>query len=175
MYVGNGTEEPPPWIAPPRHLLPGVAPTTALLARTDDTVVALATIRAYPTGLEITLTVRTRRTTPDLFDQVSSRSHGEDHLRVAIAYPDGTTVTADHPDYPPDGPVFVPQQASGTDDAVDTTYWLWPLPPAGTLQLVCTWPARGIPETATVLDAGPLHDAAARTIRLWDPRTSEQP
>ena len=44
---------------------------------------------------------------------------------------------------------------------------LWPLPPPGPLRLVCAWPDRGIPETSTTIDAGPLRDAAARARPEW--------
>lgn len=168
MHVTGHTDEPPPWVGPPRHLLPGTAPTTAVLARTHDTAVALITIRGYPTGLEITLAVRTRSAVPNLFGQVTNHDRHDDHLQWAITYPDGTTTAADYPDSPTDQPVLIPQHASGTDDAVDATYWLTPLPPAGTVRILCAWPAMEIAET-TALDTEPLLDAAARATPLWDP------
>jgi hypothetical protein len=39
---------PPAWLGPPHNLLPGIAPVELVIARTDETVVALAGIQAYP-------------------------------------------------------------------------------------------------------------------------------
>ena len=46
--------------------------------------------------------------------------------------------------------------------------WLWPLPPSGPLRLVCAWPDRGIAETSTTVDAGPIRQAADQATPLWD-------
>lgn len=45
--------------------------------------------------------------------------------------------------------------------------WLWPLPPAGPLRLVCARPDRGIAETSATVDATPLVEAAADAAPLW--------
>jgi hypothetical protein len=41
------------------------------------------------------------------------------------------------------------------------------------LTFVCEWPALGIAETRVDLDAGLLHAAAARAVRLW-PEDAQQ-
>jgi hypothetical protein len=51
---------PPAWLGPPHNVLPGVAPMELILARTDQTVVAIASIQAYPTGFDFTLSLRLR-------------------------------------------------------------------------------------------------------------------
>jgi len=45
--------------------------------------------------------------------------------------------------------------------------WLWPLPPAGTLDLVTEWRALGIPESRVTLDASVLRAAAGAVQPLW--------
>lgn len=47
------------------------------------------------------------------------------------------------------------------------TYWVSPLPPPGPLALVCEWPAFGISESKTEIDAQPILDAASQSIVLW--------
>ena len=51
---------PPPWLGPPHNVLPGIAPVELIIARTDETVVALAGIQAYPAGFGFTLYLRLR-------------------------------------------------------------------------------------------------------------------
>jgi hypothetical protein len=45
--------------------------------------------------------------------------------------------------------------------------WLWPLPPPGTIELVCEWPSEGIAETRVAVPTAPLLDAAAQAETLW--------
>jgi hypothetical protein len=47
-----------PWPCP--NVLPGMAPVAAVLARTEQTVVAVTGIRAYPAGFGFTLHLRLR-------------------------------------------------------------------------------------------------------------------
>jgi hypothetical protein len=51
---------PPAWLGPPHNVLPGVAPMELILARTDQTVAGIASIQAYPTGFDFTLSLRLR-------------------------------------------------------------------------------------------------------------------
>src|SRR5215218_6779254 len=51
---------PPAWLGPPHNVLPGIAPMELLVARTDQTVVAIASIQAYPAGFDFTLSLRLR-------------------------------------------------------------------------------------------------------------------
>src|SRR4029453_6597543 len=51
---------PPGWIAPPHNVLPGIAPVQLIVARTDETVAAVAAIQAYPAGFSFTLSLRLR-------------------------------------------------------------------------------------------------------------------
>ncbi len=55
-------EEPPQpvWTGPPEDVLPGVVPLELVLGRSESTVVLLTGVRAFPTGLALTLGVRVR-------------------------------------------------------------------------------------------------------------------
>ena len=47
-------------------------------------------------------------------------------------------------------------------------YWVWPLPSGDSFDLVCEWPAAGIPLTRSAIDAAPVIEAAARVRRAFD-------
>jgi hypothetical protein len=51
---------PPAWLGPPHNVLPGVAPVELIVARTDQTVVAIAGVQAYPAGFSFTVSLRLR-------------------------------------------------------------------------------------------------------------------
>jgi hypothetical protein len=51
---------PPAWLGPPHNVLPGIALMELIVARTDQTVVAIASIQAYPAGFGFTLSLRLR-------------------------------------------------------------------------------------------------------------------
>ena len=51
--------------------------------------------------------------------------------------------------------------------SVDRDFWLWPLPPAGRLRVVCQWLDQGIEPIVQDLDAQVFLDAAARARPVW--------
>lgn len=54
---------------------------------------------------------------------------------------------------------------SWTEGTWSQEFWVWPLPPTGSFDLVCEWPAADIPLTRTSLEAGPVLEAASRVQR----------
>ena len=50
----------PLWSGPPEDVIPGIVPVELVLGRSDTTVVFLTGMRAFPTGLGMTLGVRVR-------------------------------------------------------------------------------------------------------------------
>lgn len=165
---------------PPRNVLPGVVPVEAVLARTDDVVVSVASLHVYPTGLTFELVVLAR--TPE-------RGHGPlggplglswtgvgpgappDGLRLGVAFPDGRRATTLDERWPDDGPDDVvrirPQGGGGSDTFHHVGIWVTPLPPAGPLTFVCEWPAQGIPETRFVVDGADFAAAAGRALTVF--------
>ena len=71
------------------------------------------------------------------------------------------------PDGEPEGPVLVQHGGGGGGRRWDQDYWVWPLPPPGSLAFVCEWPAVGIPESRAETDAGQVLEAAQRSVVLW--------
>jgi hypothetical protein len=43
--------------------------------------------------------------------------------------------------------------------------------PTGASDLVCEWPARGIPETRAEIDASLVLEAAAQAVPIWPDQT----
>lgn len=55
----------------------------------------------------------------------------------------------------------------GGSRSVNREYWLWPLPPAGRLRVVCQWHEHDIDLTVQDLDSQPFLDAAGRARPVW--------
>jgi hypothetical protein len=171
---------PPAWLGPPHNVLPGVAPMELILARTDQTVVAIASIQAYPTGFDFTLSLRLRTVSvredqqlPHLFGSiVEADPLPDEFLRFGVQFADGRRVTnLDRPPYDPEGqqpdPPVLNQHGGGGGSAWDIEHWVWPLPPAGPFAFVCEWPGRAIAESRVEIDAGLILEAAGRAVTLW--------
>jgi hypothetical protein len=103
---------PPAWLGPPHNVLPGVAPMELIVARTDQTVVAIASIQAYPAGSDFTLSLRLRTVSvredqqfPHLFGPVFEADPLPDEcLRFGVLFADGRKATnLDRPPYDPEG------------------------------------------------------------------------
>jgi hypothetical protein len=185
-------EEPPQpvWSAAPEDLLPGVVPLALILGRSATAVVLLTGISAFPVGVAMTLGVRVRGPlngrdlNEEVFDGPYRHPMDADwlagRLKWGWEFSDGRRATnvdppawgegGDHwsdASWRPDRPVLNGQGGGGSRRSVDRDYWLWPLPPAGRLRVVCQWPDQGIEATIHDLDAGPFRDAATRAQPLW--------
>lgn len=55
----------------------------------------------------------------------------------------------------------------GDSRSIDRDYWLWPLPPAGLLRVVCQWLDQDIDIHIQDLDATVFIDAAGRAQPAW--------
>jgi hypothetical protein len=180
----------PVWSGPPDDVLPGVVPLALVLGRSDSTVVFLSGVRAFPAGVVMTLGVRVRGPLDgtdlhaEVFGNAPRGDLGPDwqvrRLKWGWELSDGRRVTTvdppvrperpeqwQDPAWAPDRPVLSPRSGGGGRRSVDHDYWLWPLPPAGPLRVVCQWPRQGIATTTHDLDAGPFLEAAARARPVW--------
>ena len=170
----------PAWLGPPANVLPGVVPVELLIARTDETAVALTGIRAYPTGFGFTVSLRMRRLSfrqqdPYPFDAFVEGDQVPDaFLRFGVQFADGAKATNfprydlhHDPETEPAPPVLTAHGGGGGGTVWDADHWVWPLPPAGPLAFVCEWPARQIGESRVELDARLVRQAAERATTLW--------
>jgi hypothetical protein len=179
-------EHRPPWLAPPVNVLPGVVPVELLIARTEDTAVAVTGIRAYPTGFAFTVSIRLRRplqqeqthSGPGILAMLDylqpSGQVGEAFLRFGVRFADGRKATNLHGiDLPrgrrrPKPPVLTEAGGGGGGERDwDSHQWLWGVPPPGPLAFACEWPVRQIAESQMEIDAQLVLDAAERAVTLW--------
>jgi hypothetical protein len=71
-------------------------------------------------------------------------------LRFGIQFANGARVTNTigregwQSDEPPAAPVLRSASGSAGGGESNQQMWVWPLPPPGTLEFVCEWPAAGI-------------------------------
>jgi hypothetical protein len=166
---------PPTWFAPPANAVPVVVPLGLVLARSDDAVIAVPAVQAYPTGLSLMLVARARQRPGDRGPQrlMTYDPTSDQFVRLGVQFSDGRKVTNLHrprpprAGEPPAGPLLTPRGSSETQGAWDATYWLWPLPPPGRLLIVAEWPALHLSETRAEVDADPILEAAALAVTLW--------
>jgi hypothetical protein len=97
----------------------------------------------------------------------------EEHLRFGVQFSNGAKATNVGPPMnmptPPGtlGPWLVSHSGQASEGLVQTTYWVWPLPPPGPLEFVAEWPRNAIPLTRHSIDADVILEAAARCVPLW--------
>ncbi len=172
-----------PWLRPPQDVLAGVVAVEVVVARSDDTVVAVTGVRAFPTGFGFTLSVRLRtQPGPDtwLWQHAGVLDHpllaaGElpdEVLRFGVRFADGRKATTldPHPwdtEQEPQGPVLLQHGGGGGGRSWDMEYWVWPLPPPGLVAFACEWPLRQLSETLVEIDSLPIIQAAGRAAQLW--------
>ena len=175
----------PAWVEPPTDVVPGIVPVELILVRTAQRAIGLTGIRAYPVGFGCTLHLRLREVIPgeqsnfgafNMFgDGVDPAGEFADYyLRFGVGFADGRKATnLEHrQDFDeglaPDPPSLRLVRWEGYDLlAWEVDLWVWGLPPPGPLAFVCEWPARHIPETRAVLDAGLVLEAADRAATVW--------
>jgi hypothetical protein len=174
---------PPAWLGPPHNVLPGIAPVELVIARTEETVVAIGGIHAYPEGFGFTLSLRLRNLSareeqfPYLIDRAVYEGDAlpDEFLRFGVQFADGrkaTNLNLDPPAHDPEGPapdrpVLIQQGGGGGGAAWDMEHWVWPLPPAGPFAFGCAWPSRAIGESPAEIDASVILEASGRAVTLW--------
>jgi len=165
----------------PEHWLAGECDVHAVLARTADTVLTVRVAACYPRGLELAL--RAYTAPPSEAEQLQ-RPHrwAGDDLRLGLLWRDGRRAENDvdryghHEDTASEPAAFTLTTSGGSGGGLsyDFRYWLHPLPPPETVQLLVRWDVRGIPETSVELDLTPAVAAAADAVELWHLPTFEE-
>jgi hypothetical protein len=184
----------PAWFGPPEDELGVCVPLAVVVGRSDKAVVALRHVTAYSTGITLDLIAAGR----DLREAVAQRLFHEQHiaemdedlpegfLRVGIEFPDGRRISNlshrpdlwQQPEQEPEGPVLM-QSGGGGGSAgagrvtMNPAYWVWPLPPSGTLRLFVEWPGLGVTLSSADLDGNAILEAAPRSQPLWKSDGSE--
>jgi hypothetical protein len=187
--------EPPPapeWDGPPDATIPTTIPIEQVVARTSQAVVYLGSISVFPTGFEFDVFVLTDDSDSDLdpFDfehRMVAQHTGElppGQLRLGFLFPDGSKATNTggyfnwHEDGEgrPDSPVMSGSTGGGGHRGTwHRSFWVWPLPPPGSLEFVCEWPAMEIPPTRLQLDWDATKSPSVGTVGGPDVRQEEAP
>ena len=166
----------PAWLRPPETMVPGIVPVELLLARTDTDAVLVTDLRAYPMGLEFTLTGRPHP------DQLQQRRYDSDRphrfmyrdIWLELHFANGQRAS-NHPRYwprtfeteQPGSPFLYCHGGGGSERGWRSRHWLWGLPPPGPLAFVCTWPAGQLRGSEVEIDASLVLEAADRAAVVW--------
>lgn len=170
------------WMGPPPDMVPAVVPIERVLARTEGVAVIVGACCVYPAGFEFQLSVVMRGKWRELdpFDfgfhrhSVKTGEIPPGQLRLGLQFADGSKVTNTggdfgwDPDREPSSPVMVGLAGGGGEGEWRQGFWVWPLPPVGSLDFVCEWPAAEIPLTRTEFDAAPIVAAARRAQAVFE-------
>ena len=174
-----------PWEGPPENVVGGASALQVVVARSDDAVVLVTEVEAYPTGFSFELTLRWRgalleRLTGGPMQHLvepiylPSGELAPEFLRFGVRFSDGSKASnvaiappPGGPDEPPEGPTLEWRGGGSSRGVWNETAWVWPLPPPGSLTFVCEWPAAGIEETLHEVGAGAILEAAAHAEQLW--------
>jgi hypothetical protein len=179
----------PEWQRSPDDELPGIVPAAAVLASTSELAITLRGVEAYSNGAVFRLGWMLRRGDADEGEWADllvkldgprywGRRDFASELRLGVGLSDGQQVVAGAEtwwdkgeDWRPDGHILsmFEQGGGGSDRSREYTgsLWLWPLPPAGPVRLVCQWAAFGIGESAVEVSGDAIRDAAARARPIW--------
>jgi hypothetical protein len=162
-----------PW-SRPEHWLPGTANVAAVIGRSEHTAVRLVFLESFPRGVffEVRALLSPEGSEIDFVPHRPTPFVSD--LRLGMRWPDGRQVESSSHWHPR------PQEGE-TSDALHLSLmgggggglswswnaWLWPLPPAGPVEVFCRWDEREIAETCTVVDLTPVVDAADDAEELW--------
>jgi hypothetical protein len=161
------------WMGPTRGTVPGVVPAERVIARTDDLAVSLSCLWVYPAGFKFDVFVDLRDEGSDLDPFLIDRhSRGKDEqLLLGFEFADGAKATNMREDWgrglESGSPLLVGKGASRSGGHSCQSFWLWPLPAPGRLEIVCEWPEAGTPLTRSALDSGAIVEAASRAQTIF--------
>jgi hypothetical protein len=170
---------PGPWFEPPHNVLGTAVPLQLVIAQTDAVPVAVDRATAYPSGVDLTVTVRRRTKARRVREHFPFGSHfdldddlRDDVLRFGVQFADGRKATSleafPSGDEDPAGPVLTSHGARGGGSLYESGFWLYPLPPPGALAFVCEWPSEGISLSRVEIDASLIREAAEKAKELWE-------
>jgi hypothetical protein len=165
----------------PDNEVPVSVPLDAVVVSKADLVVFVCGLAVYRNGLAFTLEARARTSAAaggeeedDVLGHVLHRHGRSAHqLLIGVEYADGrrcSTLDTGSPfeeGGPEDQPRLRPGGGHAGERSASVAYFLSPLPPSGELRIYCAWPSAGIDETVTIIDAGPILEAADRVRVLW--------
>jgi hypothetical protein len=183
-----GDWSPPEWYEAPRDELGVEIVVDQLVARSETALITVRSLIVFSNGFEVRLLAEWTKDAAAFEDDIV-HPHSEQFLRVAVEYADGSRATNmdyalesaddkddedDEDDEDDDTPPDAPSMGSGHPQVffnrgthTDLSYWIWSLPPAGDVTVVCEWPAPHIPVSRMALDGDRIREASTRSQKLW--------
>jgi hypothetical protein len=174
---------PPAWDRPSEGTLPVVVPVNEIVHRGERVVAELDHLRVYPNGFTINLFILTN---PHLGEEgpasrilMTGLGHVEHGWpRIGVRFADGRTAGRDatfpgHFDVAKDDrgmptePIIAMAGGGGGSHGWQFSVWVFPLPPAGPLEVYVALPAADAVESKVVLDGGLVRSAAERASVIW--------
>jgi hypothetical protein len=170
--------------------LPGVLPVGQFIGRSERAAVAVRELVGLPGGFEVKIVAWLRKPPRHgarfgpFHREIVLAAHGpwdlrdengqlaDELVRFGVQFPDGSRVTnIDYEQGWPDAtePMHGMSTHGGSSSSgeADQEFWIWPVPVAGDVTLVCEWPAYGIAESRLTIDGDELRTAAARAQPVW--------
>jgi hypothetical protein len=160
-------------MGPSRGAVPAVVAAERAIVRSDGVAISLSCLWVYPTGFRFDLFVDLRdewsELDPFLLDRRPRRD--EERLLLGFEFADGSRATNVKDGWGGDldssSPSLVGKGASRSDGQSRRSFWVWPLPAPGHLEIACEWPKAGIPLTRSELDSDAILEAASRAQILF--------
>jgi hypothetical protein len=168
--------------------LGGAVPLEELIAVSAEAAIGVRGVVAYRDGFRIEVVAWVRRPQrrrgyrmPGSHIQLHTHRFGlwqddgsvsPDFVRFGIQFADGGRATnvddaLGWPDATEPMHGLDSRGGSSSDSEASQEFWAWPLPETGDLDLVCEWPAYGIPESRLTVSGDSLRAAAARARLIW--------
>lgn len=155
------------------EMIGGYVAGPVVIWRSDEVMLSLRQVLAYPTGLEIDVEVQARG-----FPLGGAKPFGgsgeHKQLVFRLQLPDGTYLVQDDDAGSLDGggPALT-QSFEWTSNGLTgresarVGLWLWPLPPPGPLNMTFSWRRRSLEDVGFTLDGDAIRDAAERALPFW--------
>jgi hypothetical protein len=169
------------WMGPPEGWLGGFVPGQLVLAKTSDLVVSLGPMKAFPTGVEIAMTITSRepRGGPMMgFGGLGWPDDGGPLIGIGLSdgskWQSGRSPLLPFSVEEPAAPYVHFHGGGGGGTTYRMELWLWPLPPEGPVTFAFAWSAKKIEEITAVVDGEAFRTAAGQAEKLWEPLTPEE-
>lgn len=175
---------------PPGDILGYPVPFARFIVKTEQAVVALQQVIAFPQGCSLSLRIAVGRGSLEepAWERMLGRLTGEyphatsggGDLKFGVRLPGGLEaatvdnafdVWTDPADWP-EPPVL--SQVGGGSVSGDRSYrgdrelWLWPLPPRQPFEFVIEWKTMGVDSAAVTLDGDAIAQAAEQALPYWE-------
>jgi hypothetical protein len=171
------------WMSPPGEWLGRTVLLDLEVAASEDVVIVLTHLVAYPIGFSLGFQALARRPPGEVVGEFD----GDLALRFGVEFSDGRAaegktwwIRREHEDdEPPTFPARMPPDRElelfvnpGGSSPRELRFaggcWVWPLPPPGPLKLSVGWPAARLAAPAVELEAEPILVAAAAVEPIWE-------